>query len=284
MDDSQSLISVKSVNFDDQINTGAGHDISHNQDKIPFIEDDKSSSTDQSSNEYDSDMDDVGATPSRGKNAKSLLNLRQRSLPTAKNRSGKTPNVAPQYQSASESDSDNNDVGAQPPRGDNGESYKSSSESDSANDDVVAQPPRGKNGKSLLNQQQRIVPTVQNLGGKSPRLPPQHKYHSIFQTFPCHLLAKDSFILKAIIEKLTNSSFHRRSKATPQSILNSEVESWNAHKVTNTVSSSIFDDNIGEDGLSSQSMYEKILTTPITKMPCVLIKNYCTKLHHPILV
>jgi hypothetical protein len=80
VDDSQSLISVKSVNFDDQINTGPGYDISHNQDKRPFVEDDKSSSTDQSSNEYDSDMDDAGATPSRGKNAKSLLNLRQRTL------------------------------------------------------------------------------------------------------------------------------------------------------------------------------------------------------------
>jgi hypothetical protein len=53
-----------------------------------------------------------------------------------------------------------------------------------------------------------------------------------------------------------NSSFYRRSKATPQSILNSKVESWDTHKVTNTVSSSIFDDNIGEDGLSVQSMYE----------------------------
>ncbi len=31
----------------------------------------------------------------------------------------------------------------------------------------------------------------------------------------------------------------------------------NMRKVTNTVSSSIFDDNIGEDGLSAQSMYEK---------------------------
>jgi hypothetical protein len=38
--------------------------------------------------------------------------------------------------------------------------------------------------------------------------------------------------------------------------LNSEVESWNTRKVTNTVSSSIFDDNISEDGLSAQSMYE----------------------------
>ncbi len=70
VDDSQSVISVKSVNFDNQINTGAGHDISHNQDKRPFVEDDKSSSTDQSSNEYDSDMDDVGATPCRGKKCK----------------------------------------------------------------------------------------------------------------------------------------------------------------------------------------------------------------------
>jgi hypothetical protein len=97
-------------------------------------------------------MDDVGATPSRGENAKSLLNLRQRTLPTAKNRSRKTPNVAPQYQSASESDSDNDDVGAQSLIGDNGKSYKSSSESDFDNDDVGAKPPRGKNAKSLLNQ------------------------------------------------------------------------------------------------------------------------------------
>jgi hypothetical protein len=54
-----------------------------------------------------------------------------------------------------------------------------------------------------------------------------------------------------------NSSFSRRSKATPQSIMHSNIESWNTHKVTNPVSSSIFDNNIGEDGLSAQSMYEK---------------------------
>jgi hypothetical protein len=128
--------------------------------------------------------------------------------------------------------------------------YKSSSVSDSDNDDVGAQPPRGKNGKSFLNQQQRIVPTVQNLGGKTPRVPPQYKYHSVFQTFPCHLLEKDLYILKVIIEGITNSSFSCHLKATPQSILHSKVESWNTHKVTNTVSFSIFD-NIGENGLST---------------------------------
>jgi hypothetical protein len=96
VDDSQTLMGVKSLNSDDQINTGAGHDISHNKDKRPFVEDDKSSSSDQSSNDYESDMDDVGATPSRGKNAKSLLNLQQRTLPTAKNRSKKTLKVASQ--------------------------------------------------------------------------------------------------------------------------------------------------------------------------------------------
>ncbi len=117
--------------------------------------------------------------------------------------------------------------------------------------------PLVKNGKSLLNQRQKTVPTVPNLGGKTPRVPPQYKYHSVFQTFPCHLLAKDSYILKAIIEETTNSSFSRRSKATPQSIFHSKVESWNTCKITNTVSSSIFDNNIGEDGLSAQSMYEK---------------------------
>jgi hypothetical protein len=72
VDDSQTLIGVNSLNSDDQINTGAGHDISHNKDKRLSVEDDKSSSSDQSSNDYDSDNDDVGATPFRGKNAKSL--------------------------------------------------------------------------------------------------------------------------------------------------------------------------------------------------------------------
>ncbi len=174
------------------------------------------------------------------------------------NRSVKKPKVAPQYKSSSESDSDNDDVGAHPPR--------------------------GKNGKSLLNQRQRIVPTVQNLGGKTPRVPPQYKYHSVFQTFPRHLLEKDSYILKAIIEEITNSFFSRRPKATPQSILHSKVESWNTCKVTNTVSSSIFDDKISEDGLSTQSMYEKKFDDSNYQNACVLIKNYCTKSHHPILV
>jgi hypothetical protein len=98
-----------------------------------------------------------------------------------------------------------------------------------------------------------MVPTVQNLGGKTPRVPPQYKFHSVFQTFPHHLLAKDLYILKTIIEETTNSSFSCHSKATPQSILHSKVESWNTRKVTNTVSSSIFEDYIGEDGISAQS-------------------------------
>ncbi len=161
VDDSQPLIGVNSFNSNDQINTGAGHFISHNKDKRPSVEDDKSSSSDQSSNDSDADNDDVGATPSRGKHAKSLLNLQQRILPTAMNRGVKNPKVTPQYKSLSESDSDN--------------------------DDVRAHSPRGENGKSFLNQQQRIVPTVQNLGNKTPRVPPQYKYHSVFQTFPCHL-------------------------------------------------------------------------------------------------
>ncbi len=95
MDDSQPLIGVNSLISNDQINTGAGHDISHKKDKRPSVEDDKSSSSDQSSHDSDSDNDDIGATPSRGKNAKSLLNLRQRILPTAKNRAGKPSNSHP---------------------------------------------------------------------------------------------------------------------------------------------------------------------------------------------
>ncbi len=75
VDDSQTLIGVNSLDSNDQINTGAGHDISHNKDQRLSVEDNKSSSSDQSSNDSDYDNDDVGATPSRGKNSKSLLNL-----------------------------------------------------------------------------------------------------------------------------------------------------------------------------------------------------------------
>jgi hypothetical protein len=92
------------------------------------------------------------------------------------------------------------------------------------------------------------------LGGKTPRVPLQYKYHSLFQTFPWHLLAKELYNLEAIIKETTNSTFFCRSKVTPQSKLNAKVESWTAHKVTNTVSSSMFNDNIGEDGLSAQSI------------------------------
>jgi hypothetical protein len=96
----------------------------------------------------------------------------------------------------------------------------------------------------------------EEFGRKTPQSPNQYKYHSVFQTFPHHLLAKESYILRKIIEETTNPSFFRRSKVTPQSILNAKVESWTTCKVTNTVSSSIFDDNIDEDGLSAQSVYE----------------------------
>jgi hypothetical protein len=122
-----------------------------------------------------------------------------------------------------------------------------------------------------------IAPSVKNLGGKTPRVPPQYKYHSVFQTFSWHLLAKESYNLKAIIEETRNSTFFRYSKVTPQSKLNAKVESWIMRKVTNTVSSSIFDDNIGEDGLSAQSMYENNFDDSNYQKALVLIKNYCTK-------
>jgi hypothetical protein len=75
VDDSQTLIGVNSLKSDDSMNTGAGHNISLNQDKTPSVEDETSSSSDQSTHDSDSDNDDVGATPSRCKNAKILLHL-----------------------------------------------------------------------------------------------------------------------------------------------------------------------------------------------------------------
>jgi hypothetical protein len=115
-------------------------------------------------------------------------------------------------------------------------------------------------------------------------VPQQYKYHSVFQTFPRHLLAKDSYILKVVIEETTHSFFSRRSRATPQSILHSEVESWNTRKVTNTVSSSIFDDNFGEDGLSAQSMYEKNIDYSNYQNALCPNQKLLHESQHPILV
>ncbi len=46
VDDCQTLTVDNSLKSDDPMNTGAGHDISHNQDKTPSVDDETSSSID----------------------------------------------------------------------------------------------------------------------------------------------------------------------------------------------------------------------------------------------
>ncbi len=57
-------------------------------------------------------------------------------------------------------------------------------------------------------------------------------------------------------------SSQRSGTSTPLSQLNSMVDSWTTKRNDNHDSTSIFDENIGEDGLSIQSAYDVNINNP----------------------
>jgi hypothetical protein len=84
----------------------------------------------------------------------------------------------------------------------------------------------------------------------------QSLYHDIFTTFQHHNAYSYNSDKKAlIISLLTN----RKLVRTPQNVtVNAEVASWwkgNAKSDSSSLPSMMFEDNVGEDGLSAQSSY-----------------------------
>jgi hypothetical protein len=75
----------------------------------------------------------------------------------------------------------------------------------------------------------------------------------------CHFLQDDINPLKDAIQNImtTSSSLPKRCTTGPLAQLDSMVPSWSTNgKATTAGSSLAFDDNVGEDGLSSQSTYK----------------------------
>jgi hypothetical protein len=82
--------------------------------------------------------------------------------------------------------------------------------------------------------------------------------------FPCHNIPEDLDSLREIVKDImTTLSSQRMPTITPQSKLNSGVASWNkSHKPAISVSFVLFEDNVGEDRLSSQSTYKENIEDP----------------------
>jgi hypothetical protein len=102
--------------------------------------------------------------------------------------------------------------------------------------------------------------TAKNMTGKlASRVNCQCVYHDVFIMYLRQFLPSDLCLLKDIIQDIitTSTSPLKRCTKTPIAKFNLEVASWTTTcKATAAGSSSAFEDNFGEDGLSSQSTYK----------------------------
>jgi hypothetical protein len=100
------------------------------------------------------------------------------------------------------------------------------------------------------------------------RVAGQLLYHDVFSTYMRHFIQDDPHPLKDLIQDIrtTSSSLSKRCTIGPLAQLNSILSSWTTNgKATTAGSSLVFEDNVGEDGLSSQSTYKVHIDCPYYK-------------------
>jgi hypothetical protein len=91
------------------------------------------------------------------------------------------------------------------------------------------------------------------------RVASQLLYHDVFSTYMHHFIQDDPHPLKNVIQDImtTSSSLPNRCTIGPLAQSISMVSSWTANgKATTAGSLLVFEDNVGEDGLSTQSTYK----------------------------
>jgi hypothetical protein len=84
-------------------------------------------------------------------------------------------------------------------------------------------------------------------------------YHDVSSTYMHHFVQDDPHPLKDIIQDMmnTSSSLPKRCTIGPLAQSNSMVSSWTTNgKATTAGSLLVFEDDVGEDGLSTQSTYK----------------------------
>jgi hypothetical protein len=115
-------------------------------------------------------------------------------------------------------------------------------------------------------QMRRELPTAKNRSTNSnARDYAQCVYFDVFSTYSRHTLPNaEEFdeIMAAVKSVQTNLTSQRSCSTNRMSQLNSEVSSWNIKRQIFPSSSTIFNESIGEDGLSSQSTYDVIFDNP----------------------
>jgi hypothetical protein len=92
-----------------------------------------------------------------------------------------------------------------------------------------------------------------------------------------HFVQDDPHPLKYVIQDImsTSSSLPKRCTIGPLAQLNSMVSSWTTNgKATTAGSLLVFEDNVGEDGLSTHSTYKVKLIVHIIKKPLLLFQKY----------
>lgn len=132
-------------------------------------------------------------------------------------------------------------------------------------------PARGKDQafQSRLMKAKKLrpeLPTAKNRSTKfSPRDMSQCVYFDAFTSYARHQLPEDIDEILTIVESVIsnkNVTTKRFGSTNRMSRLNSEVSNWNAKRPIFPSSSSIFNDSIGDDGLSSQSTYDVRIDNP----------------------
>ena len=92
--------------------------------------------------------------------------------------------------------------------------------------------------------------------------------YDVFSMYMHHFIQDDPHPLKYVIQDImnTSSSLPKRCAIGPLAQLNSMASSWTTNgKATAAGSLLVFEDNVGEDGLSSQSTYKVNIDCPYYK-------------------
>ncbi len=137
-----------------------------------------------------------------------------------------------------------------------------------------------KKRKKSKRNHDKLLPTAKNrTGNLRSRVAGQLLYHDVFSMYMHHFVQDDPNPLKDIIQDImnTSSSLPKRCTIGPLAQLNSMVSSWTTNgKATVAGSLLVFEDNVGEDGLSSQSTYKVNIDCPYFKAsiaPNIIVLN-----------
>jgi hypothetical protein len=117
-----------------------------------------------------------------------------------------------------------------------------------------------KKKKEKKRNQGKLLPTTKNRTENLPsRVASQLLYHDVFSTYMRHFVQDDIYPLKDFIQDIMtiSSLLPKRCIIGPLAQLNSMVSLLTTNgKATTAGSLLVFEDNVGEDGLSSQSTYK----------------------------